>query len=209
MLTARSLLPIALFTALLHSSCGGESVLAIGVDGGAGLGGTGGATGGIGGIGGTGATSVNGGTGGTSGTGGTNPFGCDVDVALMKSCGRSGCHSETAHYAGLVFTTSAVGPSLVDAPATHSDIDCAQPGEMFRPCTPAELPATCPPNALLIDSANVEASWILRKLDPAFVEDSCGIGMPAAPGNSASSGWTEERRLCLQTWIRWVAGGSM
>lgn len=201
---------IALYAALLLAACGGESVLGkgIGEAGASGSGGTGGSSG-VGGVGTGGATGGTGATGEVAGTGGTAgafPYGCDIDEALLKSCGRTGCHSVAARYADLTLTDSTVGPSLVDKRATHGDIDCSVPPESFRACTPAELPATCPPSAFIIDSEDPEASWMLRKLDPSFVPDSCGAPMPAPPGNSASQGWSEDRRACIENWIRSLAG---
>jgi len=194
----------ALFAALLLASCGGESVLGKGL-GEAGAGGSGGNGGtASSGVGGVGAIAGTGGTGAASGTGGMYgvfPWDCDINEALLKSCGRTGCHSAAAHFADLQLTDSTVGPSLVNRPATHGDIDCSVPPEPFRGCQPSELPSTCPPGVLLIDSANVEASWMLRKLDPLFVPDSCGAPMPAPPGNSAAQGWGEERRACIEAWI--------
>jgi len=138
---------------------------------------------------------------------GCGGFSCDVNDALLKSCGRPGCHAATAPWAGLPLTTCADAALMVDRAAMHGDIDCAAPGEMFRACTPAELPFTCPTDVMLIDSRNVDNSWVLRKLDPAFVADSCGDPMPAPPGNStaASVGWSEERRLCLMEFFRSLA----
>jgi len=166
----------------------------------AGMGGSAGATAGAG---------AGGATAGTAGAGGAAPcpgFSCDVNEALLKSCGRTGCHNATAHYANLILTEcSAVAAQMVDVAATHGDIDCAAPGEMFRPCTPAELPATCPQNVMLIDSTNFDNSWVMRKLDPTFVADSCGIGMPAPPGNGTAAGWSDARLACLTEFFRSLA----
>jgi hypothetical protein len=196
---------------------------AFGVDGG--TGGVGGAAGGVGGSGGVGGTigaapgvggaapgvgGAPGGLGGTAGgVGGSSDYfgdyvpSCDLQVALSKSCARTGCHSAIDHYADLnFFDIPGIPAMLLDQPATHGDINCAQPGMPFRECMPSELPATCPPNALLLDSANPENSWVLRKLRG---DESCGDAMPLPPGNSVSNGWNEARRLCLEDYFLWIA----
>jgi len=130
-------------------------------------------------------------------------FSCDVNEALLKSCGRTGCHSAAAKFADLQLTDCTSAAAMLNKPATHGDIDCSVPPEPFRPCEPAELPATCPPSgALLIDGTTFENSWVLKKLDPAFVPDSCGAPMPAPPGNSTAQGWSDARLACLTDFFR-------
>ncbi len=199
-------------------SCGGESVIGLGPSGAGGGGGTG--VGGAGavmtGIGGAAAV-MTGGTGMSAGTGGFFPEGgssgnggsagasldpslpCDIQEALTKSCGRTGCHSLAVHYADLTLVDPSVGQTYVDKVATHGDIGCAPPGERFRECQPFELPASCPDDALLIDSLNPEQSWMLKKLRGEHNE--CGARMPAPPGDSTSNGWSEARRECIEAWI--------
>jgi hypothetical protein len=224
---------ISVFSALLVLGCGGESVIGGangGAGGDGGTGGTGGSgalngSGAMGGSGGgdpvpsmggasaagTGNVSPGGAgfAGFSSGSGGTGlPDGyvplCDLQVALSKSCARAGCHNTLDRYADLELTNlSAVPAQLIDQPATHGDINCAPPGMPFRECTPAELPAACPPNALLVDSANPEESWILKKLRG---DTGCGDQMPLPPGNSTASGWNDARLACLEDWIYELAG---
>ena len=83
----------------------------------------------------------------------------------------------------------------------HGDIGCNQPGELFRECTEDELVALgCPEDALLISSADFESSWLVAKMNGA--EGECGVPMPASPGNTPASGWSEERRACLLEYFR-------
>jgi hypothetical protein len=198
-----------------------------------GSGGTGGAvsTGGSGGVsngsGGTGGVVSTGGSGGVSnGTGGTtrgplgtcnngmggcgsiDAAGCDLEEALDRSCARAGCHSALDRYGSLDFSDPlAIASQMVDIPAPHSDITCAKQGEPYRECTPDELAQFCPGSTAgtkLIDTANPEESWVLRKLNG--TQGMCGEAMPMAPGNSPENGWNDERRTCLERFFRILAG---
>ena len=64
------------------------------------------------------------------------------------------------------------------------------------------VPAACPTNTKLLDSANPDASWIFAKLG--MTPTGCGDQMPLAPGNAADR-WTAERQACLQTFFRALA----
>jgi hypothetical protein len=206
---------------LAAASCGGESVLGSGGFGGGliGSGGSGG-TGGSGPMvsaGGSSGASSMGGAGGSGaigtcdngmgGCGSIDAAGCDVQVALRQSCARSGCHSSLDRYGSLDLSDlSAVAAQMVDQWAPHSDITCSEPGMPFRACTPDELPQYCPgPTAgvKLIDSANPNESWVLRKLNG--TQGMCGDAMPMAPGNSPTNGWNDERRVCLERFFRILA----
>jgi hypothetical protein len=173
--------------------------------GGAGpTGGTGGSAGTTGGASGSGAAGTAGAAAGSAGTGGAT-FSCDVTEALTKSCGRTGCHSAAVHYADLTLIDPAtVAEQMVGKMGTHGDIDCAPAGEPFRECMPNELPSDCATAGPLIDPANVDNSWVLKKLDPAYALN-CGAKMPAPPGDSASNGWSEARRQCLIDFFRSLA----
>jgi hypothetical protein len=189
-------------------------------------GGTGGATGGTGGA----AAGTGGATGGTAGAGGatggsagmamggaagssagsgmgaTGGYPCDVRVALSKSCARTGCHSAIDHYADLDLSNpETVGAQLYNKPAMHGDINCAATGMPFRECMPAELPATCPQGALLIDPVTFENSWVYKKI---MGDETCGDAMPLPPGNSVSNGWDAAgaRRDCLIDFFRKITG---
>jgi hypothetical protein len=162
---------------------------------------------GAGGMAGTGGT-ASAGMAGVSGSGGVVtgvgadyvPL-CDLPSTLKQNCARTGCHGALDRHADLDFTDpNAVAAQLVDQVAPHGDLGCNPPGTPFAECTSNELAALgCPSDALLIDSANPEASWILRKLRGE--QESCGDPMPIAPGNSISNGWNDARRACYEDWI--------
>jgi hypothetical protein len=163
------------------------------------------ATGGTAGAGGAAA-----GAAGTAGTGaGTWTWTCaeDVTVALKKNCSRAGCHSTLDKYANLDLTSpAAIAAQMVDKPATHGDIACQPAGQPFRACTAEELTALgCPPNAMLINSQNVEASWVITKL--MGMQGECGDVMPIAPGNSPTNGWDAEgvRKQCYIDFFKSLA----
>jgi hypothetical protein len=67
----------------------------------------------------------------------------------------------------------------VDVPATYSEVDEDD---------------TCPSGGKLIDRANPEESWLLRKITGTHGD--CGSGMPAA--GSLTTG----QQACLEGWIR-------
>jgi hypothetical protein len=184
------------------TSCGGDSVIG---DGTGGVGGDLGVPGGMGSGAGVGGSVGPCGNGQCAGTGGYGAgIDCDAQVALSKSCARTGCHSALDHYADLdLSNAAAIAAQMVDRPATHGDINCAAVGMPFRECTPSELPAGCPTNALLIDSANFEESWVIKKLHG---DESCGDPMPLPPGDSISNGWSDARRTCLEAFFRSLAG---
>lgn len=68
---------------------------------------------------------------------------------------------------------------LVDVPATYAEVDSGD---------------TCPSNGRLIDSADPEQSWLLRKITGTHGD--CGSVMPAA------GSLTSDERACLESWIR-------
>lgn len=164
---------------------------------GAATGGTAGATGGSAGMaqGGAAGTMASGGAGGT-----VSPL-CDIQVALSKSCARTGCHSALDHYADLDLSNPAgVAAQMVGVAAMHGDINCAAPGTPFRECMPSELPATCPPaGTLLIDPTTFDNSWVVKKLNG---DETCGDAMPLPPGDSVSNGWNDARKACLIDFFR-------
>jgi hypothetical protein len=186
------------------NSTGGAGLSSGGMSAAAGTGGSGGA--GSAAVGGSSGADSGGTGGGSSGFGGAT-FGCDVQEALTKSCGRTGCHSTAVHYAGLDLTDmNYIAEQMVGVPATHGDKDCAPPGEAFRECAGDELLAICPVGVLRIDPNEFERSWVYSKL--MGLQGTCGSQMPAAPGSSTSNGWSTERRDCLLSFFRWLAAGS-
>jgi hypothetical protein len=171
--------------------------------GGAGVGGSvGGSAGGAGVATGGAAGSTAGAGGAAAGSGGSVTYLCDVQVALSKSCARTGCHNADM-YGDLNLLDPASAAQLVDKPATFTDINCAPAGMPYRECTMAELPAGCVQGTKIIDSANFDNSWVLRKFNaPTKAELACGDLMPLPPGNSATNGWNEERKACLIDFFR-------
>jgi hypothetical protein len=163
-----------------------------------GVGGASGASGG-GGVPGTGGMAGAGGAAAGTGPGYVWRCGTDVTMALKQNCARGGCHTGASVLtsAGLDLTTVEKVREMVNKPASYGDIGCNVPPETFRECAPTELPAGCVPGKLLIDPVNFDDSWVLRKLTAMTkAELSCGDLMPLAPGNSVSSGWSDERKQC-------------
>lgn len=125
---------------------------------------------------------------------------CEIEAVLLDHCGP-GCHSPGVRRAGLDLTyDSGLVGRIKDVQATHREIACNQPGEAFRECMPPTEPAACVPfvNARLVDSANVEESWILKKVNG--THGGCGMKMPAVP--TGYGGWVHD---CLQEFVRAVA----
>lgn len=177
-----------------------------------------GAAGGTGGSGTAGSTGIAGsGTGGAAGSAaggaptagaagsgagstGLPDVGCDYVMALSRSCAISGCHNSRQISGDLDLTADAgLRSRLVDVPAKHSMIVC-DPSMLDSFC----VPAACPTNAKLLDSANPDASWLFAKIG--LTPTGCGDQMPMAPGNAADR-WTEANQTCLQTFFRALAGG--
>ncbi len=75
-------------------------------------------------------------------------------------------------------------------------------GMSFRECAESELPAACPPDALLLDGPHPGGSWMRKKLRG---DTGCGHQMPPAPANSVENGWNDERRWCLDDFFYWLA----
>jgi hypothetical protein len=170
-----------------------------GATGGAGMGATGGTAG---------AAAGSAGTAGAAGTGSatwTWDCGGEVKAALKQNCSRAGCHSTLDKYAGLDLTEpAALAAQLVDKVAMHGDIACQPTGQPFRACNAEELLTLgCPPNAMLIDSANPDASWLITKLNG--TQGNCGDPMPIAPGNSVSNGWNDARKQCYIDFFKSLA----
>jgi hypothetical protein len=142
---------------------------------------------------------------GLSGSGGS-PLGaytsCDARTALAKSCGFVGCHAGSRPIGDLnLLPDDGLVARLKDVPASLQDLDC-DPTDIFVECT--STPPECVPyvGALLVDSANPDASFILTKLGG---RSGCGNQMPLAPGNMASQGWNDERRACIEELVRAIA----
>jgi hypothetical protein len=132
--------------------------------------------------------------------------GGDVAAAFKQNCSRTGCHNTLDAFAGLDMTDpSTLRAKMVDQVAMHGDIGCNMPGTPFRACDAAELVALgCPTDAKLIDSANFDNSWVVKKINGAQGE--CGDPMPISPGNSVTNGWNDTRKACYIEFFRSLIG---
>jgi hypothetical protein len=113
-------------------------------------------------------------------------------------------------YAGLDMTNPAtLREKLVDKVAMHGDIGCNATGTPFRACTAEELVAKgCPPGVMLINSQNLDDSWLLKKLTLTKEQlMGCGDAMPISPGNTVANGWDAAgaRKACYIEFFRSLA----
>lgn len=172
--------------------------------GGTGTGGTG--TGGTAPIAGTGTGATAGSGTAGSGTAGTGSGGFDIKTVncngpdpvttLNKKCAAVGCHNSASMASGLILTADAgLATRTKDVPAKHGSIDCSQPGQPFMECTVP--PAACPSNALLVNSADWQSSWIISKLK--LADNSCGYQMPTSGTLSA------QEEACIETIVQAIA----
>ena len=137
-------------------------------------------------------------TGGSAGTGATLTVDCGTDTyqnVLSKNCANlAGCHkaSTTIPTASMLNLTPDAGlvGRIKDVKALHGDITCSPD---FAPCNPA----SCDPNALLVNSANPGASWILAKIKGNQAD--CGTQMPDIGGPPAAA------ETCLENFVAAVA----
>ena len=136
------------------------------------------------------------GTGGMPG-GGIDP-GCDYATVLMNSCAMSHCHGRSKLAKLDLRPDEGLVARLYDVPALHEGIDCSQTA-VFQACARPTEPAACLPfnDALLVDSSNVENSWILKKINGT----SAGCGDPMPYDLTIE----EADRACLEKFIRAVA----
>jgi hypothetical protein len=74
---------------------------------------------------------------------------------------------------------------LVDQDAPHEDVTD---------------PAACKDGELLINTQNIEESWMLKKINK--THDGCGVGMPVSGRFPAAD------KDCLSEWIRSFGGGN-
>jgi hypothetical protein len=168
-----------------------------GLSGGSPSTGTGGGTGATGGTSGTGGT-----TGGSAGSGAAGAPSLVVDcgsstwqTVITNDCSKlAGCHkgSSTIPPASMLNLTadSGIVSRIKDVKAVHGDITC---GTDNAPCTPA----SCDPNALLVNSATPSASWILAKIKG--TQSDCGAQMPSSGGPPAAD------ETCLENFVNAVA----
>lgn len=103
----------------------------------------------------------------------------DPEELFTTTCAKSFCHGKS-FVAGLDLRTDpGLASRLLDMPAQFDGIPC--PDDVTQTC----VPDTCPTSALLVDSANPEASWMLAKLS-AVATNGCGDLMPPSSGASTA-----------------------
>lgn len=151
--------------------------------------------------------------GSTAGSGGANVtpiipgLGCDWVTALKSNCAISSCHGKLFQYGRLLLTPDiedSMGRDLIerlkDVPASFADIDC-DPSPTYEACV--SPPPECQQfvGDKLVDSANPDRSFILTKMSPS----GCGNVEPISPGDSPTTGWGEERRACIEDFVRGIA----
>jgi hypothetical protein len=150
-------------------------------------------------------------TGGTAAAGGAKNWVFDINsvacanglnaaTIIGADCAKGGCHKGTLAAAGLDLSNPAqVANKTKDKPATHLGIQCSAPTEPYMEC----VPTTCPPagSALLVNSANVEQSWVLQKLDGSAAALPCGTTMPDETYATASP----DKLACVEAAFRAIA----
>ncbi len=141
--------------------------------------------------------------GGTVSVGGTASGGASVSGSVMPSnvcetaCVRQVfgggvvscklCHGIQLTMSGLNLDSPNFTARLKDVPARHADLGMGM------------TTADCPIGDKLIDSANPEASWLLRKLRGQ--QGNCGTSMPQTPPLLMGDNLT-----CIETYVYCVAG---
>lgn len=139
---------------------------------------------------------------------------CPYTATVANYCSKGGCHG-TSKAGGLDLRLN-VGliSRLVDQPAIHR-ITCGLSDVCDRNATPPTCAscATCPSGgALLIDSTNVDNSWILTKMAAYFppmsgssnVSIGCGDQMPSLL-TSGISAYSQADKDCLTKFFRKIA----
>lgn len=105
------------------------------------------------------------------------------DAFMRRATSCKLCHGTSLKSAGLDWETPGVAARLKDVPAKHTEI---------------EPPTTqCPVGDKLIDSTNVNQSWILKKLNGQ--QGACGSAMPATGPLSSDD------LACMTSWVGCVA----
>lgn len=154
-----------------------------------------------------------GGSGGTAGAGAAGASGttamldpsaipCDYPKIMQGDCAHAGCHLPTAALpmgaASLDLSPNAglVG-RLKDVPARHLNINCAPPGQEIVECT--TVPAACPADALLVNSSNWEASFVISKLRGTAV--GCGDQMREPDYPTVKP----DREACVEAVVKAIA----
>jgi hypothetical protein len=153
----------------------------------------------------TGGTTTGGGTtGGTGGTGTTNWVidlttipcnnGQNADQVIKADCAKGGCHKGALAAASLDLSQNQA-KNTKDVPATHEGIQCSATGEPYMEC----VPTTCPTGARLVNSANPDDSWVLKKIHG--TANGCGDTMP----DDAYAAANADKVACIDAAFRAIA----
>jgi hypothetical protein len=142
------------------------------------------------------------GSGGTTAALDPTTIPCDFPTILQADCAHQGCHAPTPAVplpaAALDLSPNAgLVARLKDVPARHMNINCAPPGEDIVECT--TVPAACPSGALLVDSSNWEASFVVSKLRGTAV--GCGDQMRELDYPTLKP----EREACVEAVVKAIA----
>jgi hypothetical protein len=115
----------------------------------------------------------------SSGTGGGSGAGCEsscLTTLLTNSC--ISCHQPPAAQGNLDLKTAGLDARLKDQPAQHAGL---------------ATPQGCPSGDKLVDSANQDASWLLKKIKSQ--QNGCGTPMPPALSLTA------DEITCVTTYV--------
>jgi hypothetical protein len=158
----------------------------------------------------TGGSTTGGSTsGGTGGTGNTNwvldpatvvcPGGLNAATVITGDCAKGGCHKGALAAAGLdlSFSPNNIAKNTKDVIATHEAIQCSAPTEPYMECIPMTCPG--PGTALLVNSANPDDSWVLKKIHG--TANGCGDTMPDDSYATASP----DKLACVDAVFRAIA----
>ena len=144
-------------------------------------------------------------SGGSSGAGGSAVAAAfqaacaDYLNIVTTDCAHLGCHAGPNATSQLDLSPDTGLPSRVkDVPAKHLNITCSPPGADIVECTSVPA-APAPANALLVDSSNWQASWIIAKLRA--MSTGCGDTMPDAEYLTEKT----DRELCIERLVQAIA----
>ncbi len=130
----------------------------------------------------------------------TDMVGCDFvsvlgdgTAANRGACSIQGCHFSHLPTSSLDLTAnSGLVGRVKDVPAVHGDINSSTDPAMFTAC----VPAGCPDDALLVNSADPDSSWILAKING--TQGDCGDVMPDGV-------FSDDQKACVDKLVRAIA----
>jgi hypothetical protein len=122
-------------------------------------------------------------TGGSGGSGGGGATACDTACMTALISGTCiTCHTTTTPLGALDLQSPGLAARLKDQAAQHAGID---------------NPQGCPTGDKLIDSANVSASWLLKKITKQ--QGNCGTPMPPQGASDADIACVTAYVNCVST----------